>query len=309
MWSLCGRKWQVTEEGHHNRNNSTRNLSVLKRRVTAEDECLAHNGRTQARRAEVKSYVCWSVCFGEPSTLAGDKTLKVSLVGSPAPPCTCLYDPLQTKQGQRPVEKTVSNRPFPAVKQSQGLTFVEFIPKKERSSEIWFQNIISFFSGTFQQVNSQEAWIPDSSAFAILLWKLESKVIFLSVQGVWETSPVDPERKQTNKTKQNPETKTSMATHAPQFLGFMELPCHGGTKGQVHVQWKEWGWGGRAFLHLLWAPDLEKAYGNRGSMVFLGELYGATQNNACWHVCTSSTSRRYNFLLLCGSQMCVQGRA
>ena len=76
-----------------------RSLSVLKRCVTKEDRCLAHNGWTQARRAKVRSYVCWSACLGKLSELAWDKTWKVSLIVSVAATCTCLYDPLQTKQG------------------------------------------------------------------------------------------------------------------------------------------------------------------------------------------------------------------
>ena len=97
--SLCERKWQVTGQGHNNRNNSMRSLSVLKRCVTKEDRCLAHSGWTQARRAKVRSCVCWSACLGKLSELAWDKTLKVSLIISVAPACTCLDDPLQTKQG------------------------------------------------------------------------------------------------------------------------------------------------------------------------------------------------------------------
>lgn len=156
-------------------------LSVLKRCVTKEDRCLAHNGWTQARRAKVRSYVCWSACWGSspswPETkLERSVSLSLWLLLAPAFMTLC-----RQSRGQRPLGKTVLNRPFPAVKWSQGLTFVEFIPKMGYSSEIWYQNII-FLSGTFLQVNSQEPCLLGSSALAILsiLRRLEFKVIFLS---------------------------------------------------------------------------------------------------------------------------------
>ena len=180
-----------------------RSLSVLKRCVTKEDRCLAHNGWTQARRAKVRSYVCWSACLGKLSELAWDKTWKVSLIVSVALLAPAFMTLCRQSRGQRPLGKTVLNRPFPAVKWSQGLTFVEFIPKTRHSSEIWFQNII-FLSGTFLQVNSQEPCLLGSSALAIpsILWRLEFKVIFLSRWGISATSPVIlKEKNKTNKTK------------------------------------------------------------------------------------------------------------
>lgn len=66
------------------------------------------------------------------------------------------------------------------------------------------------------------------------LWRLESKVVFLSVQWVSATSTGDFERKNKHthtQTKQNPETEISMETHALQFLGSVGLCCNGGTEG------------------------------------------------------------------------------
>ena len=160
-------------------------------------------------------------------------------------------------RGQRPLGKTVLNRPFPAVKWSQRLTFVEFIPKMGHSSEIWFQNVI-FLSGTFQQVNSQEPCLLGSSPLAILsiLWRLEVKVIFLSKWGIRAMSPVYPERKK--QTKQNPETKTNMETHATQFLELCGTPLWWGHPGTMFISsGKSWG-GGRIIASHPQSPQPEK---------------------------------------------------
>lgn len=143
---IVWKKMTGHRRGRNNRNNSMRSLSVLKRCVTLGDGCLAHNDRTQVRRAEVKSYLCWSVCFWEPHTLAWDKTLKVSLIGSLAPPATVFMTLCRQSRGQRPLEEINTKPAVSCCKMKpRTLTFVEFIPKKEQSSQIWLWNIISFF--------------------------------------------------------------------------------------------------------------------------------------------------------------------
>lgn len=107
------------------------------------------------------------------------------------------------RKGQRPSEKPIPNRLFPAVKWSQGLTFC-WIHSKEGAIYIGlfpkYDLSLFFSSGKFPSGEFLGSWNPREHIICNTTLN-GSKVVFLPVQEVWITPPVDPEKK--NKTKQN----------------------------------------------------------------------------------------------------------